>query len=34
MSRDREVIDYLEDALMAMEKAEDFTLHMSYTDFI
>ena len=34
MSRDREVIDYLEDALMAMEKAEAFTRQMSYTDFI
>jgi len=34
MSRDREVIDYLGDALMAMEKAEAFTLQMSYTDFI
>jgi uncharacterized protein with HEPN domain len=33
MSRDREVVDYLEDVLMAMEKAETFTLQMSYTDF-
>lgn len=34
MSKDREVIDYLEDALKAMEKAEAFTLQMSYADFI
>jgi uncharacterized protein with HEPN domain len=34
MSSEREVVDYLEDALMAMEKAETFTLQMSYTDFI
>jgi uncharacterized protein with HEPN domain len=33
MSREREVVDYLVDVLMAMEKAETFTLQMSYTDF-
>lgn len=34
MSSEREVVDYLEDVLMAMEKAEAFTLEMSYKDFI
>jgi uncharacterized protein with HEPN domain len=34
MSKNREVIDYLEDAIMAMEKAESFTFRMSYEDFI
>jgi uncharacterized protein with HEPN domain len=34
MSKGREVIDYLEDVLMAMEKAEAFTLQMSYADFL
>ena len=29
MSSEREVVDYLEDVLMAMEKAESFTLQMS-----
>jgi uncharacterized protein with HEPN domain len=34
MSKGREVIDYLEDVLMAMEKAEAFTLQMSYAEFL
>ena len=34
MSKDREVSHLLEDTLMAMEKAEAFTLQMSYEDFI
>jgi uncharacterized protein with HEPN domain len=34
MSNEREVIDYLEDVLMAMEKAEAFTHQMSYSDFV
>jgi len=34
MSSEREVVDYLEDVLMAMAKAEAFTLEMSYKDFI
>ncbi len=34
MYKGREVIDYLEDVLMAMEKAEAFTLQMSYAEFL
>jgi len=34
MSIEREVVDYLEDVLMAMEKAEAFTFQMTYTGFI
>ena len=33
MSKEREVVDYLDDVLMAMEKAEAFTFRMSYDDF-
>ena len=34
MSEGREVVDFLEDAVGAMEKAERFVANMSYEDFI
>jgi uncharacterized protein with HEPN domain len=34
MSEEREIIDFLEDAMGAMERAERFVADMSYEDFI
>jgi uncharacterized protein with HEPN domain len=34
MSEDREIVDFLEDAMDAMEKAERFVADMSYEEFI
>jgi uncharacterized protein with HEPN domain len=34
MSEDREIVDFLEDAMDAMEKAERFVADMSYGEFI
>jgi len=34
MSEEREIVDFLEDAMGAMEKAERFVADMSYEDFI
>jgi uncharacterized protein with HEPN domain len=34
MSEEREIVDFLEDAMGAMERAERFVADMSYEDFI
>jgi uncharacterized protein with HEPN domain len=34
MSRKRELLDFIEDGIGAMEKAEQFASGMSYEDFI
>ena len=34
MSEKREILDFIEDAIGAMEKAERFALGMSYEDFV
>lgn len=34
MSEDRDSVDYLKDAVNAMDKAEEFISNMSYEDFI
>ncbi len=34
MSEKREILDFIEDAIGAMEKAEQFASGMSYEDFV